>query len=509
MDNDSNSEYFNQWHRVSWVAFIHFFISRGVKLFRELFVNASPALVGILVAVDDRSFWFGSAVGAIALLILTDVLIMYFTYRYRIENEQIIIKHGLFTVEVLNLKYVRIQNINNSLPWYFKPFNLLNCTFDSAGSSDKEAEIPGVTSERAELISSVINAYQAKHGVNAEDDLQTSADSELESNESNCLKLSNWEVTKFGFTNSMIFLFAGAFFPVAEKLIETTGINVTQKLSELANVLPFNQTIAMILLIILAAILFATLLLSVTAIGALITFYNFELYDEQGKLKRVSGMLERETIYLNKSKVQGVSIKQNIFARLLRRVTVVFQQVHMDVSGNAKRAAFIIPMLQPSQWQSQLKLIYPELTEIDFKFTPIARQYLYKRIVYGVLLPVSIVVGLFMLLIDWRLVILGLVSLPMIFVAYLRYKKYGYMELDDYLIIREGLIGTNIHILHRFKTQHMVEVSSPSQRQLGLASMKVQMAFSKLTLPYISLDKVKQNINRNLYLAETSSKHWM
>lgn len=506
---DSTNEYFNEWHRVSFVAIVHFFISRGVKLARELFVNASPALVGILVAVDDRSFWFSSAAGAIALLIITDVLIMYFTYRYRIEDEQIIIKHGLFTVEVLNLKYSRIQNINNSLPWYFKPFNLLNCTFDSAGSSDKEAEIPGVNQERAQLISSVINSYQSKHGVDTEDNSESESTEDASLTSSSLLKLSNWEVTKFGFTNSMIFVFAGALFPVAEKLIETTGIDVTQILSDVAGVLPVNETLAVIILIILAAIVFATLLLSITALGALIKFYNFELYDEQRKLRRVSGLLERETIYLNKSKVQGVSIKQNMFAKLLRRVTFVFQQVHMDASGGSKRAAFIIPMLKPDEWQDHLKFIYPELTNTPLEFNPIDRQYLFKRIVYGVLLPVAVIVGLVMLLLDWRLIMLGLVSIPMLLIAYLRYKRYGYMELDDYLIIREGLIGTNIHILHRFKTQHMVEVSSPSQRRLGLATMRVQMAFRKLTLPYITLSKAQQLINENLYLAETSTKRWM
>ncbi len=55
----------------------------------------------------------------------------------------------------------------------------------------------------------------------------------------------------------------------------------------------------------------------------------------------------------------------------------------------------------------------------------------------------------------------------------------------------------------------MVEITSPTQRRLGLASMKIQMAFNKLKLPYVPLDLARQVINENLFMAETSNKHWM
>ena len=510
MLEDSTTDYLNRWHRVSPVSLVHFFISRGLKLARELIINASPAFVGIVVAVDDRSFWLGISAAFIVSLILLDVIVMYITYRYRIEDEQITIKHGLFTVEELNLKYARIQNINNSLPWYFKPFNLLKCTFDSAGSTDKEAEVPGITQQRAKQIADAINSYQAEHVMQSAEAVDNDSESAAaDATEAGILKLSNLEVTKYGLTNGMIFLFSGAFFPVAEKLIERSGIDITEVLTEYASLLPMNQTLAMVLLVITAALIFATFLLSITAIGAFLKFYNFELHDEQQKLKRISGLLERETIYLNKSKVQGVSIKQNILAKILNRVTFVFQQVRQDAGNDVKSSAFIIPMLKPDDWQSQLKLIYPELAETTFNFSAVNRHYLLKQIVYGVLAPVTILVGLLMMLLDWRLVVVGLIALPMTLVAYVRYKKYGYMILRDFIIIREGLVGTNFHILHRFKTQHMVEITSPTQRRLGLASMKIQMAFNKLKLPYVPLDLARQVINENLFMAETSNRHWM
>lgn len=498
-------DYHNQWQKVSILAILHFFFSRGLKLFRELFVNASPAMVGILVAFDDKVFWITSAVSAVVVLIITDVVVLYLTYRYRVESEQIIIKHGLFTKEVLNLKYPRIQNINVSVPWYFKPFNLVRSTLDSAGSTAKEAEIPGITIERAEQISTIINEYQKLHGFQGE----SKSEHDEPTRTTNVLKLSNWEVTKFGFTNSMIFVFAGALFPVVEKISESTGIDFTEQLSNLAAMLPMNDVAAKIILVILSMLLFAFSLLCITALGAFVRFYNYELHDEGKKLKRIAGLLERQTISLNKTKVQGVSVKQNVFARILGRVSVYFQQVHVDAGGIGKRQSFIIPMLKPDQWQEQLHFIYPDLSDVELSFNRIDKQYLIKHIIYLSILPVSVLAIPLSILVTWQLIFLMALALPLISISYLRYKKYGYMVLDNYLIIREGLIGTNFHIIHRFKAQHLSELTSPAQRRAGLATIRVQMAYKVFNVPYVPSENIRRIINEGIYLTETTEKHWM
>ncbi len=495
----------DDWQKISAIAIVHFFFSRGLKLFKELFVNASPALVGILVAFDDKVFWVTASIIAVTVLIIADVVILYLTYRYRVESEQIVIKHGLFTKEVLNLKYPRIQNINISVPWYFKPFKLVRSTLDSAGSTAKEAEIPGITASRADEISAVVNAYQKQHGIEVEEE----ADVENTTAEHRLLKLSNWEVTKFGFTNSMIFVFAGALFPVIEKLTETTGIDFTEELSNLASMLPFNDLAAKIILVLLSIVLFAFSLLCITALGAFFRFYNYELHDEGKKLKRIAGLLERQTISVNKSKVQGVSVKQNVFAKLLGRVTVYFQQVHVDAGGIAKKQSFLIPMLKPDQWQQQLRLIYPELSDVTLSFCGIHPQYLIKHIVYLSLLPVALFALPMAVLLDWKFIFLMSLSAPLILASYLRYKRYGYMVSDDYFLLREGLIGTNIHIIHRYKAQHLSETSSPAQRRAGLASMRIQMAYKVFNLPYVDRDVITGLINEGIYLTESTEKNWM
>jgi putative membrane protein len=494
----------HQWHRVSLLAIVYFLLSRGLRIIKELATNAAPAFAAILLAVDNKSFWFAMAGIGFIVLIILDVVILYATYRYRIEDDQIQVRQGFFTKELLNLKFARVQNINNAVPWYFKPFNLVRCTLDSAGSSSKEIDIPGITVQRSAEIANIINRYQKSHDLEIE---QEQVSEEVEDDKT--LFLSNWEVTKFGFTNSMIFVFAGALFPVIEKLTETTGIDFSDYLKQLAVMLPLPDMLAKIVLVFISMLLFGFLLLCVTAAGSFVRYHNYELYDEGKKLKRIAGLLERQTIYLNKNKVQGISIKQNVFARMLGRVTMYFQQTQADANGMVKKQPFIIPMLKPDEWQEQLKMIYPEVANLTLNFQPIEFRYFTKIVVYGFLLPVSLISLPLSIFVSPFFLLLYLVGIPIVGLAYLRYRRYGYSVHDNFLVIREGMIGTNYHVIERFKAQHLSEVTSPSQRRHRLGSLKIQMAYATIHLPYLKRDELTQIINRSLYLTEATQRSWM
>lgn len=500
---DQQYDFKYQWQRVSLISIIYFFVSRGLKIVKELAMNAAPAFVGLLVAVDDKAYWFSiAAIGFIALIII-DIVALYLTFRYRVEDEQIIVRQGVFKKEILNLKYVRVQNINNAVPWYFKPFNLVRCSLDSAGSAAKEVSIPGITIERSDAISEIIHNYQKSHRDIKTEDLKD------ESNEYDCLKLTNWESTKFGFTNSMIFVFAGVLFPVFDRLTDSYGATFKDFFLQASKLLPFPEIVSNVILVIIGVLLSGFLLLCITALGAFIRFYNFELYDEGKKLKRIAGLLERQTIFLNKNKVQGVTIKQNVFARLLGMVTIYFQQTQGEGKSAAKKQAFIIPTLKSGKWQKQLKIIYPELVNIKLNFIPIDPRYIYKVTLYGYLLPVSLIAIPLFLYTTFHALFLYLLAIPFVVIAFLRYRRYGYCVTENYLIIRDGIIGTNYHILHRFKAQHLTESTSPSQRRLNLGSLKVKMAYSSLSLPYIQLSELRKIINQTLLLTESSNKSWM
>ncbi|MCP3674964.1 MAG: PH domain-containing protein [Gammaproteobacteria bacterium] len=495
-----------EWHRISFLSVIHFFISRGINIIKEVGFNSAPIIVAGVVAIDDTAFWF-SIFGLVLLaILLLDALIIYWTFKFQITHDQIIVKQGYFTKEVLNLKYDRIQNVNISEPWYFKPFKLVNCMLDSAGSNTKEASIPGITKESADRVSQQVLNYQlSKNVINDNENSEYSEDKSTVQ----ILKLSNVEVTKYGFTNSMIFVVAAATFPVIEKTIERAGWDFTVFLNEVAAFLPLPELPARIIIFILSFILFGLLLLSFTAIGSFIRFHNFELHNESSKLKRIAGLLDRQQITVRKQKVQGISIKQNIFAKLLNRVTLQFHQTQSDRALNSKKQHLIIPMLKSEQWQQYVSWVFTDFSSTDIKFQKINRQYLIRRSLMVVIFPVVLLTTFLVITTTIHaLIILGVIPFG-IAVFWQRYRRYGYYINENYSVIRSGFIGVRYTIFPLYKLQKLNETTTTGQRRWQLGSGEFQLAFGKVHLPYIPISIINKIFNLTLYKVESSTKNWL
>jgi len=496
-----------EWHRVSIISVIHFFISRTLRIIKELGFNAGPILLAGYVAVDDRSFWFSIFGLVIFALLLVDTLITYFTFRFQVTDNQIIVKQGFFTREVLDLKFDRIQNVNISVPWYFKPFKLVNCMLDSAGSSAKEASIPGITETFAQNINQQIHAYHQQHNIS--DILATEPVTEPGQGATSVMKLANKEVTKYGFTNSMIFVMAAASFPIVEKTIGRLGWDFSAHLNELASYLPLPELAARITLVVSSLFLFGFLLLCLTALGAFIRFYNYELHNQPNKLKRIAGLLDRQQISVRKQKIQGISIKQNIFAKILRRVTVHFHQTQSEHNPQSKKQCLIIPMLKPDQWQQYIPWVYSNFSVEDINFANISRHYLFRK-------SLILLIVLFVLVIIFHAVsqstnsfyILAIIPVG-IFCLWLKYRRYGYYMNADFCIIRSGFIGVNYTLIPLYKIQKVIEKQSFFQRRKQLCSIDIQLAFKKLKLPYLPQAVANNILNICLYKVESTDKNWL
>ena len=270
-----------------------------------------------------------------------------------------------------------------------------------------------------------------------------------------------------------------------------------------------DEFVAKVILLVSSFIIFGLLLLSLTAIGAFVRFYNYELYNEPKKLKRFSGLFERQQISVRKQKIQGISIKQNIFAKLLNRVTVVFHQTEAESGLQAKKQSFMIPMLKPDAWQQYVPWVYPDINLATLKYNKVHHQYFIRYSFYAVILPISLLAILFATVGPiMNLILLGLIPFG-IFIVWLRYRRYGYYYDDQYAIFRSGFIGVRYTVVPLYKVQHSTIIQSTSQRKRALATCQLQLPFMKMRLPFIQLEEASKLINLTLYRIESSKKNWL
>ena len=107
---------------------------------------------------------------------------------------------------------------------------------------------------------------------------------------------------------------------------------------------------------------------------ALVRFFNFQLYFQDDKFKRVAGLFERQQLSISVSKIQSVQIKQNIIARLLNRYTLICPQVSSGgmaagVAAHKNKQTLVMPVITKEQVQAVCGWLFPWFVDLTGLFS--------------------------------------------------------------------------------------------------------------------------------------------
>ena len=100
---------------------------------------------------DDQALWPLIGVGVLALVAVW----RYFTYRYRIEHDSIVIRSGLLHRHLREVPFARIHNVALHQTVLHRLFGVAEVRLESAGGKKPEAEMRVLTLEDGRLVSSV------------------------------------------------------------------------------------------------------------------------------------------------------------------------------------------------------------------------------------------------------------------------------------------------------------------------------------------------------------------
>jgi len=279
-----------QWQRVSPWALLYFIVHFALRFIKDGLLNLLPILVLFVTQVEQKLFWGQIAVAVASLVLVLYAFAYYRNFKYRItDGHEILLNKGVFKKERLTLKFARVQNVNIAEPFYFQPVNLVNCIFDAAGSSAQEAVIPGVKLSYAEQVREQVMEFKAQ--------LQQQEQPSIEQSEATdtlqTLTISNAEIAKFGLMSNMAILALAALAPFMNVIFEYLEKTIINRLEAILNEQAafVGSAAAIAVLIMVVAIVLCAILLSV--VMALVRFFNFQLYFQDDKFKRVAGLFER------------------------------------------------------------------------------------------------------------------------------------------------------------------------------------------------------------------------
>ena len=495
-----------QWRRTSPLAAL-FYLGRIFEAIAKNAVQSLAPLVAFVVASEGN---IGTRVGlglaAFAVIVIVASIVRYLFFRYRITNDSVLIREGVFKKTQLDIKFERIQAINTQQNVIYRYFDVVTVKFDTAGSAKQEGNLPAVKTELAQSLKERIRLDRPAASIGEERDVAAASSIRP------ILSLGKMDMLRIGLSSNRVLIFLVLLGPLMEKfgerierLAETGAFNFITGGADIA-----FATGAMLAV---AGIASAALLLIIASIiGAFLRYHEFSLVADEDVLRSTGGLLTRHEHSINLAKIQSFEATQNPVLRLFKRFRLRAKQASSGKPGRRKH--FVIPLCTAEQLPELDKEVFrDEFPSVETRpesevFQSISTRYFRSRLILAGILPALLVTAP-LVAIAGPAALVFLLWIPVVAAcAWAMYKKHGYFVTEHGLVLRRGFLGFRTNaFLHR-KVQRIGVTQTLMQERKGLATIRFFLASGTLKLPYVDHGFAKQLRDYVLYRVESSQLAW-
>jgi len=496
----------NKWHHTSPLAAI-FYLGKIYQAIAKNAVQSLAPLVAFLVAYQGDLMGKLILGGGtfIAITAISSVVRFWF-FRYKIDDDSILIREGVIRKTQLDIRFDRIQAINTQQNVIFRAFDLVTVKFDTAGSAKQEGHLPAIKTAFADSLKERIRRESRGKEMlsNAEGEAATAPATKT------ILQLNARDMIRIGLSSNRALIFLVFLGPVIESLSRDVEENIDEAaMASAIEAGQFSVAGGFGLMIVFG---FLAFMVVASIVGALLRYHNFVLVSGDDVLRSTGGLLTRHEHSVRYAKIQAVYSIQNPMLRLFGRLRLRARQASSGRPGRGKH--FVIPLCEPGQLPTIADEIFgDEFHSVNLhpgtgKYTRISPRYMRSRIILTGILPalaftilMSLTAGLF------SLVFLLWVPLNA-FLVWTVYRKYGYHITEDGMLLRRGFLGYRIVAFVHRKVQRISVTHTIPQRRKGLATLRIYLASGSIKLPYVDFEMAKQFRDYVLYKVESSQLAW-
>jgi len=517
-ESSTNTE--QQWQRISPIALIYFMVAIVKNLIGN-FIYIIPAIIaGYSHLKENPTLWFPIFIVVVCLLI-TSIFLTFYFFQYRLTNQHIEIKSGVFARKHINLPFDRIQNVKLEQPIYYRPFNSTCLILDTAGSNKQEAKVVAINIDFAEHLKQQILAV---HKTTADQfstdtkDLNPQEHSKDEANAQTEIVLNKRNLSDLiihGLSNNRVWIFLAGLAPFFDNIARSvdnwlTGLGInTEQLFSIADKSWWQisfYALTLTFLILLPITLFSVF-------GAIISFYDFTLSKLGDRYIRRSGLLTKHEVTMKLSRLQMVIRQQDWLDILLKRINVKFEQNQapgQNLQAGAQNNKIIIPSVRENECRALINDVYPDNNLLNITFNPISKRYLKRNLGY-ILLPIYVALVSFFIYVDkpqiiaWLTPFFAFVTLLIV----MKWRRWGYAKDENYIYVRKGAFGVDYYCFPLFKVQQSQFKQSVFLRKHQLCTVQFILASGSVAIPYINQQSGYELIDSSLYQVEQSKRSWM
>lgn len=523
MDNIESTEQTadsSTWKRLSPIAIAYFLVSNIIQFVRQFIVVISALAYSASTADLQSTAYFVPVVSVLLLSTLVSGLTSYWFYQYRIRDQHVEIRSGVFKRRNINLPFWRIQNVKILRPFYYRITDYVVMVLDTAGSAQEEAKIVAVTSGFAQQLKQQILLSSSK-GEKAEQGDKLSPSSTEANSDSHSIdeqvinRRSLSDLILHGLTNNRVWIILGALAPFYDD-IAGGFYDYIDKLGLSLDALVVTEHVAwwqLSLYVITMMIFVLAIMASVSVVGSVFIYYNFTLSRTADRYIRRSGLFSQQEVSMRESRVQKVAIKQDWLDYLLGRANFFFVQNKTGEKQEQELSAshkMLVPSVTEPEARFLANDIMPYNAVYDVEYRPISIRFVTRYFLLAVV-PLFILVTLVGFPREGIAVLL--VSVPaavlLQMLIYWRWRRWGYSIDKRYLYVRKGIVGIDRYCFELHKVQQVVVTQSLLMQRSSLANVRFVLASGDVSIPFLPQEVAYSLANKALWEVETQRRSWM
>ena len=460
-------------HPLSWLF----------TLLTQLRQFALPLLVLLFTGRGNSTDLWGLV--AIVVLALVSVA-QYFTYRYRVDSDGIVIRSGLFQRTVRHIPFARIQNVNLHQNPLHRLFGVAEVRLESAGAAKPEGQMRVLRLADAHRLEQQIRSHGAAQPEGGDSPALAPTPGEV------LLTLSTSEVIRLGLIDNRGLLVVGGAFAVlaqsGDNLLGKIFNAIGEWLSGQASALHLDvlAAAAASVLLVLAALL-ALRLFSIVI--ALLQFHGFVLSESDGRLSVQRGLLSRSRGSLPRHRIQAFLLKEGLLHRWLERRSLQVDTAVMEAVNQRGTVRDLVPIATPQTMDSLIDRLLPAPAWPVLDWQPLHPRAWRRKFTVPALL--SFVLTVVLVYFKGGYGALALLLLPVLLLRAKVWARYSAFSVGHGLVaFRSGWINRSWRFAEIAKLQALELNQSPFDRRHGMATLHFDTAGANameggLHIPYL------------------------
>jgi putative membrane protein len=481
-----------------------------IKFIRFTIRTFWPIALSIFIGRKSGSS-FQDIIGYVALGLaafnLIGSVLTYFRFYFHIEDGAFVIDKGVLKRSKTNIPFERIQTINLQQNIVHQIFGVVSLEIDTAGAKKSEMTIDALKKEDAEALRQYILEEKDQLSEVAATPGSTEQVVQESFEEDVILKLDIGDLIKIGVSQnhlrSMAILFAFVFSTLNE-VTDSVSDMVEEQLSGYQEAILSNGWVVFAGSVVIVGII--SFIYSL--VNTVLKNFDLKLTTRKGGLRVIRGLLNKEEISINKSKVQNISWSDNPLRRAFKMYTIQIEQAS-SAQADQLKSKIKIPGSYMQQVRQVLEVVFLKEFIAEGEKHKVSIMLKYRIFVFSGMLPALVATSVAFYHLGnnglWFLIWIPIIWLT----TSLYYKKRSFELNDEMLTNNRGTFGNYHEIFQLYKVQAVSIKQSWYQRRKNLASVVFHTAAGSLRIPFIPLQQAEELENFVLYKVETDRRKWM